>query len=94
MSRKKWPPLQVSLIIRILLRANFVSEPGGNHDKYVGFIDGKRRVVPVSRSHSELQARLVKAMVAQSGLSREQFFGLTRESANIVGCEYLENGLS
>lgn len=97
MGKRGLPPLRRSEIAAILIAAGFVLKPGqGNnrHDVYEhGGIAGKRRTVPVARSHNEFSGWLLDAMIKQSGLTKKQFYGLTEATARKLQCEFLSNGL-
>jgi len=64
-----------------------------DHDKYEGVIRGQRRTVPVSRSHDEFFSWLLESMIRQSGLSKKEFYGLTKATAKKYNCPFMKNGL-
>lgn len=94
MGKRGLPPLKIKDIVAILLAAGFeFVEEAAKHDKYEGMINGQRRVVMVSRSVTEVSDWLLKAIIEQSGLSKNEFYGLTASTAAKFQCTFLKNGL-
>jgi len=82
---KKHPPLKPSEVISIL-RARTIIYIGteGSHAQYEGMIKGKKRKVTVDMSEPEFDDFLIKSMIAQSGLSREEFYCSTKNTAKKI----------
>jgi predicted RNA binding protein YcfA (HicA-like mRNA interferase family) len=96
MGKRGLPPLERSEVVACLRAAGFALTSAGRnnrHDKYEGRIRGRLRCVPVSRSHTMMCGWLLKSIIAQSGLTKDEFYGMTRGTAAKLGCRFLSGGL-
>ena len=76
---KKFPPLTPQQVIQILTTKKFqFDRQKGSHAQYVHPISG--RTVTVDMKEKEFGITLMKSMIHQSGLSREEFYGATKET--------------
>ena len=53
----------------------------------------KRRIVAVARSHDEFCDWVLKSMIEQSGMTKNEFYGMTETTAKKLQCTFLKNGL-
>jgi predicted RNA binding protein YcfA (HicA-like mRNA interferase family) len=63
----------------------------GSHRRYQGRIRGQTRCVTVDMHYAQFDDQLLKRMIAQSGLTREEFYGSTKAAAlkiNLRVAEY------
>ena len=82
---KKYPPLTPSEVVDILRANGFRKDRRGNHDVYVGEIRGLMRSVPVKMNVTAFDNFLIQSMIRQSGLTREEFYGSTRQTGLKIG---------
>jgi len=85
--RKKYPSLSPSEVISILKAKGFsFKRQTGSHQHYecASGEGGTRRVVTVDISIDQFWEELMKSMIRQSGLSREQFYGATKKTAKKI----------
>jgi hypothetical protein len=68
------------------------SSNSGGHDVYETVIYGVRRTVPVPQ-HPEISNWLLQSIIAQSGLSRTEFYGLHKTAARKINCRFLKDGI-
>ncbi len=89
---KQYPPLTPAEVVKILLARAFVWErTRASHEYYRGLVRGRIRNVTVDRHYSELDVKRVRDMIDQSSLSRDEFYGSTKETAkkiNLMAQEY------
>ncbi len=79
---KAYPPLTPREVIAILRARNFVLDhTHGGHEYYRGVIRDRTCLVTVSTHYRQLSVRLIKRMITQSGMTREEFYGSTRRTA-------------
>lgn len=82
---RAYPPLTPREVIAILRARDFaLDHTRGGHEYYRGFIRGRTRLVTVSTHYRQFSARLIKRMIAQSGMTREEFYGSTRRTARKI----------
>jgi predicted RNA binding protein YcfA (HicA-like mRNA interferase family) len=82
---KKYPPLTPDEVVRILKARGFVYDyTTGSHEYYRGMIRGVTRRVTVDRQYREFDDKLIVLMIDQSGLTREEFYGSTKETARKI----------
>lgn len=86
---KQYPPLTPKQVIEILISRGFTRIRHGNHEDYVGIIKGISRIVPVKTNVDTFDAFLIKSMISQSGLIREEFYGSTKTTAVKIGIKHL-----
>jgi predicted RNA binding protein YcfA (HicA-like mRNA interferase family) len=87
---KKYPPL-TSTQVEAILRANkfIYSHSRGDHKYYYGVIKKKSRTVTLKMRIDVYSNDLLKYMIAQSGLTREEFYGSTKETAKKIGVKFI-----
>lgn len=94
MGQKKYPPLGVHEVEAILGRRGFLfKRQTGDHAQFErGPIpsDPQRRVVTVDRGAGDFGDKLIKSMIAQSGMTREQFYGATKRTAQKAGVQAIK----
>lgn len=82
---RRYPPLSPQEVIRILLVRGFVFvRTVGSHRRYQGHVRGQVRSVTVDMHYRQFDAKLLKRMIAQSGLTREEFYGSTKATAHKI----------
>jgi len=92
---RRYPPLTPEEVIAILLARGFLLDrTTGSHAQYGGTIHGQFRRVTVDLHYRDLDERMIKRLILQSGLSREEFYGSVRESAQKIGLRASEYPLS
>jgi predicted RNA binding protein YcfA (HicA-like mRNA interferase family) len=74
----KYPSLTPAEVEKILERAGFIlKRTSGSHHQWEGTIKGQRRLVTVdmlSRSSETFGKRLMKSMIWQSGMTKDEFY--------------------
>jgi len=85
MGKRKYPPLKQSEMVAIFLALGFVKDRNGKHPCYERPADAQRgrAVVPID-DYAEFDETLIKSMIAQSGFTREQFYGATKATAKKI----------
>ncbi|MFQ6014051.1 MAG: type II toxin-antitoxin system HicA family toxin [Anaerolineae bacterium] len=82
---RRYPPLSPREVIAILVARSFaLTRTRGSHEQYEGLIRGKWRRVTVDVHYSDFDDRLIKSMIRQSGLTREEFYGSTKRTARKI----------
>ena len=82
---KKYPPLALAEIIEILKANSFVHDDiVGTHAQYIAIIKSVKRKVAVDMSEKDFGDALIKSMIAQSGLTREEFCCSTKATAKKI----------
>jgi len=82
---KKYPPLTSREVISILKARGFTYiRASGSHEHYEGTIKNKRRVVTIDLHYDQFSDKLIKYMIAQSGLTRDEFYGSTKRTAKKI----------
>ena len=82
---KKYPPLTDTEVVAILSKLGFqYSHSEGGHDFYKATHSGKAWKVTVDPKASPFNDFLLKSMIAQSGYSRDQFYGATKKTAKKI----------
>lgn len=82
---KKYPPLTPSEVIDILKVWNFVLKiQVGSHAQYEGIIREIKRKVTVDMGEKDFDKDLIKSMIRQSGLSRDEFYCSTKSTAKKI----------
>ncbi len=75
MGRKKWRPLKVRDIRKVLKAHNFTKKSQeGSHEQWEGYVNGLRRMVTVPDYQEIGDKDLIKSIIDQSGLSRDLFY--------------------
>ncbi len=83
---KKYPTLSSREVLSILgaLGFKYASSTGG-HDFYKASHSGKNWTVTVDEKISTFDDFLLRSMVAQSGRSRDDFYGATKKTRRKIG---------
>lgn len=82
---RAYPPLTPLQVVAILRARGFVLDhTRGGHEYYRGIIRGETRLVTVSTHYKQFSIRLTQRMIAQSGMTREEFYGSTRRTARKI----------
>ena len=82
---KRYPPLTPAEVITILLARGFILDrTRGSHNYYNGRVRGRLRHVTVSAHYAEFSVERIQDMIAQSGLTRDEFYGSTRDTARKI----------
>ena len=83
---KRYPQLTLAEVRSILKFNGFeVNNTVGSHQQWVGMIGGERRRVTVDISEAPFDDFLIKSMIRQSGVSRDDFYASTKATAKKVG---------
>ena len=94
MSRRKYPPLTPAEVKAILTRWSFAEKNReGSHAQFERLADHRdrqRRVVTVDLAEREFDEFLIKSMIRQSGLTREEFYGATKKTAKRASVAFVE----
>lgn len=86
---KKYPPLETREVVAILRELGFQpSHSEGGHDFYKGSHSGKNWKVTVDPKASPFGDFLLKSMISQAGVSRDQFYGATKNTASKAGLRF------
>lgn len=89
---KKYPPLTPAEVIKILKKRGFeLKSTEGSHAQYEGVVDGITRKVTVDEGEKEFDDFLIKSMIRQSGLTRNEFYCTTKVTALKINMKPLEN---
>jgi hypothetical protein len=62
----------------------------GSHAQYIGYFSGIRRKVTVDMAEREFNDFLIKSMLRQSGMSRNEFYCSTKATAKKIGREPID----
>ncbi len=87
MGKRRYPPLSPSEVVSILSSLGFEKKRQvGSHAHYERLAgdEGQRTVVTVDMSVDEFWEDLMKSMIRQSGVTREQFYGATKRTAKKI----------
>ena len=85
---RKYPPLNATEFVANLGALGFrYSHSEGGHDFYKGSHSGKNWKVTVDEKESPFDEFLLKSMMKQAGVSREQFYAATGATAKKIGVE-------
>lgn len=86
---RKYPPLTEREVAAILGALGFgYSHSEGGHDFYKGTHSGKNWKVTVDPKESPFGDFLLKSMIGQAGVSRDQFYGATKNTAGKAGLKF------
>ena len=90
---KKYPQLSRREVLGILKAWNFCYKRShGDDDFYEGFTHGRRRLVKVQSKVKAFWTDRIISMIAQSGLSREEFYGATKTTAKKINVPFKKPG--
>lgn len=83
----KYPPLTPAEVRAILSRKGFQQvRGGGSHEQWEhANVGGQRRLVTVDAAERDFGVKLMKTMISQSGLTREEFYGATPGTGRKIG---------
>lgn len=82
---RKYPPLTAREVVAILRSLGFgYSHSEGGHDFYKGCHSERNWKVTVDAKESPFDEFLLKSMMKQAGVSREQFYGATSNTASKI----------
>lgn len=56
----------------------------GSHEKWRGVINGKKQIVTVDKKYKDFDGTIIKSMINQSGVTREEFYCATRQTAKKI----------
>jgi predicted RNA binding protein YcfA (HicA-like mRNA interferase family) len=86
MGQRKYPPLKHREVCAILKALGFAPiRQVGSHCQWERPADATkgRKLVPID-DYEEFEQRLLKIMIEQSGFTRVEFYGATRETAKKI----------
>jgi len=82
---KKYPPLTPDEVIQILKARKFtLDSTRGDHQQWEGFIRDRKRKVTVDTGEKDFDDEIIKSMINQSGLSRDEFYCSTDRTARKI----------
>lgn len=82
---KKYPPLTAAEVVSILGTLGFIySKSKGGHDFYTAAHSGRNWKVTVDPKASPFNDFLLKSMIKQAGVTREQFYLATQRTAKKI----------
>lgn len=88
---KKYPPLTYQEVIAILkVRGFFLKDQEGSHEQYDNIVKSKKRKVTVDKNDSPYNDFIIKSMIQQSGLSREEFYTAIKSTAKKINLKKTE----
>ncbi|MBI5464367.1 MAG: type II toxin-antitoxin system HicA family toxin [Ignavibacteriales bacterium] len=88
---EKFPPLTPQEVVAILKARGFsLNNQEGSHAQYVGFFGGVKRRVTVDMAKVDYNDFLIKSMIRQSGMTREEFYCSTKSTARKINKKKLE----
>jgi predicted RNA binding protein YcfA (HicA-like mRNA interferase family) len=93
MGKHKYPPLTPGEVVAILVKLGFtLKRTHGDHAHYERLpseSDPRRRIVTVDMGAKDFGDTLMKSMIGQSGLERNEFYGATKRTALKAGVKFL-----
>ena len=96
MGQRRFPPLTPDEVQAILRARGFQKKrQDGSHAQWERLADGKhpRSIVTVDIGRPEFREDLIKSMIRQSNLTREEFYSSTKRTAkkaNVAFCVTLD----
>jgi predicted RNA binding protein YcfA (HicA-like mRNA interferase family) len=87
MGKRRYPPLKPSEVMAILAALGFtLKRTKGSHHHYERTAGNppQRRLVTVDTAVSDFSDDLIKSMIRQSGVSREEFYRATPATARKI----------
>ena len=82
---KKYPtlnPQEVRAILRA--RAFVLANQMGSHEQWAGQWGGMPRIVTVDAHHQDFSTEILKSMIRQSGMTRDDFYNSTPRTARKI----------
>jgi|SRR5208283_3751929 len=98
MGQRRFPLLTPDEVVAVLRARGFDKKrQDGSHAQWERAADGRRlrSIVTVDVSKAEFREELMKSMIRQSNLTREEFYSATKRTAkkaNVVFCSTLAVG--
>lgn len=88
MGKRRYPPIKQSEMVAIFLGLGFRPIRVGKHPCYERDADAihARKVVPID-DYDEFEENLIKSLIAQSGFSREEFYGASKATARKINIQ-------
>ncbi len=78
---KKYPPLTYNEVLKIIKVLGFkFKDQKGSHEHYEADINGVRRKITLDKNDSPYNDFIIKSMIRQSGFSRKEFYGATKNT--------------
>jgi predicted RNA binding protein YcfA (HicA-like mRNA interferase family) len=91
MGQRKYPPLTTNQIISILLARGYILDhTKGDHCYYILVKNGKKHIVQVDMGCAEYGKDLIPMVLKETGLSRDEFYSSTKNTAKKINIEYVE----
>jgi len=85
MSGRRYPPLTPDEARDILRAKGFnLDRTRGAHEQWRAIINNQPRVVTVDSHSKTFDQSLIKRMISQSGLDREEFYAATKRTAKKI----------
>jgi predicted RNA binding protein YcfA (HicA-like mRNA interferase family) len=82
----KYPSLAPAEVVKILEARGFAwVRSHGDHRHYLGEWKGRKRLVTVDWGVKEISKDVLKSVIRQSGMTREEFYGSTKRTAKKIG---------
>lgn len=94
MGAKKYPPIDQDDFARIL--REIFGKPNrtrGDHEYFAGVIRGRNRLVQNDTGRDPVYGEVIQRTIEQSGLKREEFYGMLKSTAKAANCLHLKAGL-
>jgi len=92
MGKRSTPPLTPAEVVAILKSWDFIKKgQEGSHAQWERTADGKRprSVVTVDMHYKDFDADLMRNMIRQSNLTRDEFYGATKRTARKASVPFL-----
>lgn len=88
MGKKKYPPLSPKEVVGILLSRGFeYYRSKGDHQSFTRIVRGGKKVTQVDMGCSAYGSKLIKKVLRQTTLTREQFYKSTKRTAKKINCK-------
>jgi predicted RNA binding protein YcfA (HicA-like mRNA interferase family) len=86
MGKRKYPPLKHREVVEIVLALGFVLDrQEASHAQYErAATPGRLRAVVTVDGYEDFEEKIIKRMIAQSGFTRDQFYGATPKTAKKI----------
>lgn len=86
MGNRKYPPLTPKEIEAILIARGFkLHTKNGDHKYYTRVVKGKKRVAQVDMGNPGYNDRLIKLVILQCGMTREEFYCSIKSTSKKIG---------
>lgn len=87
---KRYPPLTPKEVISILTARNFsLKTQEGSHAQFEGIVNETAKKVTVDMAEKDFGIDLIKSMIRQSGLTREEFYCSTKKTTQKINMKPL-----